>query len=244
MGSPKISQMGVPRIEMSTARTRSNSDPDRLLAMSTGHLSPAHLQSGAWSLAGAAAVGYALGLLPSAALAARVASGGKVDLRASGTGNPGGANAAAVLGRRWGYGVMAADIAKGAVACRLGRRVGGDIGQHVAAVSAVVGHCYPVTHGFRGGKGVATSVGQCLMTLPAYVPIDLGVAAVVAAGPWRQRALPATMAASATWVAASIVWWRRQLPNAWGGPVTIAHPLAAAASSAIIATRFLEGRRP
>lgn len=205
---------------------------------------PASRRTSAPGLVAAAAIGYAAGLLPSATLAARAASGGEVDLRQAGSGNPGGANAAAVLGRRWGYAVMAADIAKGAVACRIGRRIGGDTGQHVAAVSAVVGHCYPVTHGFRGGKGVATSVGQCVMTLPAYVPIDLGVAALVAAGPWRQRAFPATMAASATWVAATIVWWRRQLPNAWGGPVTVAHPIAAAASSAIIATRFIEGRRP
>lgn len=208
------------------------------------HAPPASPRTNAPRLVAAAAIGYAAGLLPSATLAARAASGGEVDLRQAGSGNPGGANAAAVLGRRWGYAVMAADIAKGAVACRVGRRIGGDTGQHVAAVAAVVGHCYPVTHGFRGGKGVATSVGQCLMTLPAYVPLDLGVATLVAAGPWRQRAFPATMAASATWVGASIVWWRHQLPNAWGGRVTVAHPVAAAASSAIIATRFIEGRRP
>ncbi|MCO8129071.1 glycerol-3-phosphate acyltransferase [Acidimicrobiia bacterium EGI L10123] len=196
------------------------------------------------ALALAALVGYAAGLVPSASLAARAASGGQVDLRTAGSGNPGGANAAAVLGRRWGYAVMAADITKGAVACRAGRRLAGGPGQHVAAVAAVLGHCYPATHRFRGGKGVATSVGQCLMTLPAYVPIDLGVAAAVAAGPWRQRAFPATMAASATWVAACVLWWRRQLPNAWGGPVTVGHPIAAAASSAIITTRFLAERRP
>jgi acyl phosphate:glycerol-3-phosphate acyltransferase len=197
-----------------------------------------------WSgLLAAAVLGYVAGLLPSASLAARAASGGQVDLRSAGTGNPGGANAAAVLGRRWGYAVMAADITKGAVACRVGRRLAGDAGQHAAGVAAVVGHCYPVTHGFRGGKGVATSVGQCLATLPVYVPIDLGVATAVAAGPWRNRAFPATMAASATWVAASLVWWRRQLPNAWGGPVTVGHPIAAATSSAIITTRFIAGRR-
>ncbi|MGK2930372.1 MAG: glycerol-3-phosphate acyltransferase [Acidimicrobiales bacterium] len=200
-------------------------------------------RSAPWQLAAASAIGYAAGLVPSASLAARAASGGQVDLRAAGTGNPGGANAAVVLGRRWGYGVMAADIAKGAVACRVGRRLAGDAGQHVAGVAAVVGHCYPVTHGFNGGKGVATSVGQCLATLPAYVPIDLGVATAVAAGPWRDRAFPATMVASATWVAASLLWWRRQLPNAWGGSVTLGHAVAAAASSGIIATRFLAGRR-
>lgn len=195
-----------------------------------------------WRLALSVGFGYAAGLLPSATLAARAASGGAVDLRASGTGNPGGANAAAVLGRRWGWAVMAADIAKGAAAARVGRRLAGDPGQHVGAVAAVVGHCYPVTHGFRGGKGVATSVGQCLATLPAYLPVDLGVATAVAAGPWRQRSFPATMAASAVWVAASLLWWRRRLPNAWGGAVTIGHPLAAAATSAIIAGRFLQER--
>lgn len=205
---------------------------------------PGSVDAVSWSdLAAVAAIGYVAGLVPSASLAARAATGGQVDLRSAGSGNPGGANAAAVLGRRWGYAVMAADIAKGSFACRVGRRVAGDAGQHVAGVAAVVGHCYPVTHGFRGGKGVATSVGQCLATLPAYVPIDLGVATAVAAGPWRQRAFPATMAASATWVVASLLWWRRQLPNAWGGPVTSGHPIAAAASSAIIATRFLAGRR-
>jgi glycerol-3-phosphate acyltransferase PlsY len=190
----------------------------------------------------AATVGYVIGLLPSAAVAARLASNGEVDLRAVGTGNPGGANAAAVLGRGWGYAVMAADIAKGAVACRIGRQLAGDNGQHVAGVAAVVGHCYPVTHRFRGGKGVATSVGQCLATMPAYLPIDLGVATAVAAGPWRHRAFPATMAASATWVAAGLIWWHRQLPNAWGGRPTMAHPVAAMASTAVIATRFLAGR--
>jgi glycerol-3-phosphate acyltransferase PlsY len=194
-------------------------------------------------LCGAVAIGYAAGLVPSASLAARAASGGQVDLRTAGTGNPGGANAAAVLGRRWGYGVMVADVAKGVLACRIGRRLAGDAGQHAAGIAAVVGHCYPVTHGFRGGKGVATSGGQCLATLPAGVPIDVAVAAAVAAGPWKGRAFPATVAASVTWVCASVLWWRRQLPNAWGGPPTAGHVIAAATSSAVVATRFAAGRR-
>lgn len=195
------------------------------------------------ALLAAAAVGYTAGLLPSAALAARAASGGRIDLRRAGSGNPGGANAAAVLGRGWGVGVMAADIAKGALASRIGRRLAGDPGQHVAAVAAVLGHCHPVTHGFRGGKGVATAVGQCLATLPASLPIDLGVAAAAAAVPSRQRSLAGTTAAALTWVGAGVVWRRRNLPNAWGGPVTIGHPVAAAASSAIVLSRFRAERR-
>lgn len=191
------------------------------------------------------ALGYVAGLVPSADLATRAATGGRVDLREAGTGNPGGANAAAVLGKRWGCAVMAADIAKGVVACRIGRRVAGDPGQHVAGVAAVVGHCYPATNGFRGGKGVATSVGQCLATLPVYVPFDLGVAAATAVAPWwRQRAFAATLAASGAWVGAAVLWWRADLPNAWGGRPTVGHPIAAATSTAIIAHRFLRGARP
>lgn len=192
--------------------------------------------------AAAAAAGYLLGLLPSASLAAKLASRGRVDLRQHGTGNPGGANAAAVLGRRWGYGVMAADIAKAAVACRVGRRLAGDRGQHLAGFSSVLGHCYPVTHGFRGGKGVGCSAGQCLATFPVFFPLDVGIAAAVAAGPWRQRAFAATAVSSAAWVAASALWWRRGWPNGWGGVPSAGLPVAAAATSAVILHRFHVGR--
>ena len=196
-----------------------------------------------WGRVGtAAAVGYVAGLLPSADVAARIASGGQVDLREHGSGNPGGANATAVLGARWGFAVIAADITKGALAARVGRRIAGDTGQHVAAVASVVGHCYPVTKQFRGGKGVGCSVGQCLATFPAYVPADLAVATLVAAGPWKQRAFAATAASSVVWVAAATLWWRRGWPNAWGGTPTVGLPIAAAVSSAVVVQRFVAGK--
>ena len=190
-----------------------------------------------------AAVGYLAGTIPSADLAAKAASGGSVDLRSSGTGNPGAANAMAVLGSRWGTVIMAADIAKAAAASGVGRRVAGPSGANLAGTAAVVGHCFPVWNGFRGGKGVACSVGQCLVTFPAYLPFDLGVAALTASGPWRSRARSATVAASVAWVAAATVWWRRRLPNAWGPPATGALPLGAVASSAVILYRFFPRAR-
>ncbi len=198
--------------------------------------------SGWTQVLSAAVAGYVVGLVPSADIASRLATGGRVDLRSHGSGNPGGANAAAVLGRRWGYSVMAADIAKGAAAARIGLRLAGDRGQHAAAVGSVVGHCYPVTKGFRGGKGVGCSVGQCLATLPAYLPVDLAVASAVAAGPWKQRAFTATAASSVVWIGAATLWWRRGWPNGWGGPPTAALPIAAAASSAVIFQRFWASR--
>lgn len=195
-------------------------------------------------LVATAALGYLAGSIPSADIASRVAAGGTVDLRTAGSGNPGGANAAAVLGPRWGYAVMGADIAKSAGACRLGGRVAGPAGSHLAGTAAVVGHCFPVWSGFRGGKGVACSVGQCLATFPAYFPIDIAVAAATASGPWRQRAFAASTVASATWVLAAVLWWRRRLPTGWGPEPTAHLPAAAAASSAIVFYRFARGRRP
>jgi acyl phosphate:glycerol-3-phosphate acyltransferase len=195
-------------------------------------------------LVAAAAAGYLIGSAPSADVAVRLAGGG-ADLRTSGSGNPGAANAIAVLGPRWGYGVMGADIAKGALACTAGRVAVGGTGAHLAGVAAVAGHCYPVWSRFRGGKGVATSVGQCAATFPAWSLLDLGVAAAVAASPrWRRRAMTATAASCATWVAAATLWWRRRWPNLWGPPPSAALPLAAAASSALILHRFATATAP
>lgn len=193
--------------------------------------------------AAAAGAGYALGTIPSADMAARLATRGRTDLRATGSGNPGAANAMAVLGSGWGLGVLAADIAKGAAAGAAGRRLAASTGAHVASTAAVVGHCFPVWSGFRGGKGVATSVGQCLVTFPAYVPIDLTVAAATATRRFRRRSYAATAAASGTWVVSSLVWWRRGWPNLWGPAPTVALPLAALTSSAVILSRFAAAER-
>jgi len=192
----------------------------------------------------AAALGYLLGTLPSADIAARLASGGHVDLRVHGSGNPGGANAKQVLGSKWGYAVMAADIGKGGIASIAGAALGGGLGAHVAGTASVLGHCFPVWNGFRGGKGVACSVGQAAITFPAYFPVDLGVAALTSKGPFKSRAFAATTVASTTWVAAAFLWWRKGWPNLWGPKPTIALPAAAAASSAVIMYKFAKARTP
>ena len=189
-------------------------------------------------------LGYLAGAIPFADLASQLSSGGTTDLRTTGSGNPGAANAIAVLGPAWGYGVLTADVAKGAVACRVGRAVAGDSGAHAAGVAAVAGHCFPWHNGFKGGKGVAASAGQCLATFPAYFPIDMGVAALTSTRGWKQRAYATTVIASLTWVAAGVVWWRRGWPNLWGPRPTAGLPAAAAASSAMILYRFATASRP
>ena len=191
-------------------------------------------------LAAVAAGGYLLGTLPSSGGAARLTTGGAIDLRSSGTGNPGGMNAQRLLGRRVGALVIAADVAKGVAACGLGRRSAGDVGAHVAGVAAVTGHCYPLWTRFHGGKGVATSFGQCLYTLPAYAPVDVAVAMTVARTPGLRRpALVSVGVSSIAWVLAGIVWWRRALPNLWGPRPTVALPAANAATVLVIALRAI-----
>ncbi len=196
-------------------------------------------------LVGSAVTGYVAGTLPSAAIAARLATGGRTDLRVTGSGNPGAANAMAVLGTGWGLGVLGADVAKAAVACCTGRLLADGPGSHLAGVAAVAGHCFPWNASFKGGKGVAASAGQCLVTFPAYFPIDVAVAALTGAVPaWRNRAFATTAVASVTWVGAAFVWWRRGWPNLWGPRPSAGLPLAAAATSAMIGYRFASASGP
>jgi glycerol-3-phosphate acyltransferase PlsY len=120
----------------------------------------------------------------------------------------------------------------------------GDNGAHVAGVAAVVGHCFPVWNGFRGGKGVAASAGQCLATFPAYFPVDLAVAGLTSVSrTWRQRAFATTAVASAAWVLGGLLWWRKGWPNLWGPKPTAALPASAAATSAVILWKFAAASR-
>ena len=186
---------------------------------------------------------YLLGTVSTADIVAKKTSGS--DLRSQGTGNPGAANAMKVLGPRAGLTVMAGDIGKGVAACAIGAALAGSTGAHLAGTASVAGHCYPITNRFKGGKGVATSVGQCFATFPAYFPIDVGVAAATAAVPaWKQRAFAATLVSSTCWVAGAILWWAKGWRNLWGPKPTVMLPIGALLSSAIITERFIAAGPP
>lgn len=106
---------------------------------------------------------YLLGTFPSAHLVAR-ASG--VDITTFGSGNPGASNVTRALGWRKGIWVFVLDAAKGAVAAGIGLAVDGRPAGYLLGAAAVLGHVYPVTRRFRGGKGVATGGGVLLVMLP------------------------------------------------------------------------------
>jgi glycerol-3-phosphate acyltransferase PlsY len=115
-------------------------------------------------VAAVAVVGYFLGTFPSAVIVAR-ANG--IDITARGSGNPGASNVARTLGWKKGVVVYVLDALKGVAAVVIGRVVAGDAGGYWCAASAVVGHVFPVSRGFRGGKGVATGSGSVLVLQPA-----------------------------------------------------------------------------
>jgi len=189
-----------------------------------------------------AGAGYLLGSISWADLAARRATAGQIDLRAVGSGNPGALNAIEILGPRWGAAVGVADIAKGVAASLVGRALAGDVGAHVGGTAAVVGHCYPVWSGFRGGRGMACACGQCLANFPAGVPLGIVAGAAGVAGPFERRSYAATVSVTTTWVAASLVWWLRGRRNAWGPAPTFTLPVATAVSSAIVLRRSANAR--
>jgi glycerol-3-phosphate acyltransferase PlsY len=174
-------------------------------------------------------------------VASHLASGGSIDLRTAGSGNPGALNAAQQLGSGWGAGVLIADAAKGFVGAVAGRRLAGGTGAYLAATAAVGGHIAPVWSRFRGGKGVATSAGACLAVFPAYFPVDAAVATAGVAG--TRNPETATRISSLLWTLAAVAWWRRRWPNAWGPRPTVGLPLFAATSSAMILARFAQAKR-
>lgn len=190
----------------------------------------------------ATAAGYLAGSIPSADIATRLARTNVNDLRATGSGNPGALNAAAVLGRRWGVAVLGADMAKGAAAGVIGRAIAGPSGAYAAATASIAGHIVPVWSGGRGGKGVATSAGACAAVFPAYFPIDAAVAATAAVT--ARNAERTIWISSAAWVAAALVWWRRGLSNAWGPSPTGGLPLFAIAGATMILAKFRAARIP
>ena len=102
-----------------------------------------------------------------------------IDIRKQGSGNAGGTNAFRTQGFKFAFGVVLIDVGKGALAAYLALRFSSstflDVLPYVAVTAAVIGHVWPVFHGFRGGKGAATLVGGVLLLWPMAVLVMLVV---------------------------------------------------------------------
>ena len=110
-----------------------------------------------WMLAFLAA--YLIGSIPFGLLLAKAA--GKGDIREIGSGNIGATNVLRTGNKGLAAATLLLDLAKGLAAVMIARHLWPDA-LGLAALAAIVGHCFPVWLGFRGGKGVATFAGVCL----------------------------------------------------------------------------------
>lgn len=103
-------------------------------------------------------IGYLLGSLSSSVLLSIKAWGG--DVRKKGSGNAGATNMARVYGWAAGILTLACDMAKAGLSVWIGWKLLGDWGLAAGGMACMVGHCFPVFHHFKGGKGI--SVGAIL----------------------------------------------------------------------------------
>ena len=120
---------------------------------------------------GAVIVSYFLGTFPSALI---VAKRGGVDVTAAGSGNPGTSNVVRLLGWKYGLVVFLADVLKGSASVAIAWFVMNTQPDalrvsylaYVCGYAAVIGHTFPITRKFVGGKGVATGGGVMYVLYP------------------------------------------------------------------------------
>jgi acyl phosphate:glycerol-3-phosphate acyltransferase len=95
------------------------------------------------------------------------------DIREIGTKNPGAANVARCIGKKWGVLVWLGDTIKGMVPLVFAQNMGitNTIVLTLIGLAAVVGHCYSVFLRFKGGKGAATTGGIVLFLMPLLFPL-------------------------------------------------------------------------
>ncbi len=127
----------------------------------------------------ALAAGYLLGSVDFAVLVGKLKG---VDIYSVGSGNPGTSNVLRTMGKGAAVAVLAGDLLKGLAAGLVGFLVApagtGLLSSGLIAAAgfmAVVGHCYPLFHRFKGGKGIATGLGVIIWASPLAALVLLSV---------------------------------------------------------------------
>jgi acyl phosphate:glycerol-3-phosphate acyltransferase len=154
---------------------------------------------------------YLLGSIPFGVILARLFGG--TDVRKAGSGNIGATNVARVVGPLAGILTLILDAAKGAAAVLLAGRLSNDNAtwMMIAALAALLGHCFPVWLKFKGGKGVATAAGvfAALCPLACLAAVVLFVLVVIF---WRFVSLGSISAAAAMPLLIYFLWAPHHAP--------------------------------
>ncbi|MDR3214677.1 MAG: glycerol-3-phosphate 1-O-acyltransferase PlsY [Bacilli bacterium] len=121
--------------------------------------------------------GYLVGSIPFALVIGKTFY--HTDIRTKGSGNLGGTNMGRTLGKKAGLSVMILDILKAFILVMIAKYLNEiaslNINPYLIGLACVIGHCYPIFAGFKGGKGVACATGLLL----ALNPILLFIAIVL-----------------------------------------------------------------
>ena len=156
----------------------------------------------------AALLGYLCGSIPFGLLLTKAAGMG--DVRKIGSGNIGATNVLRTGNKGLAAATLLLDLAKGWLPVFLAWQFF-PAGVPFAALGAVVGHCFPVWLGFKGGKGVATNAGVAFgLAWPigvAYALVWLGVLAIS-----RISSLAGMTAVVAAVIAAAALGWMQFVP--------------------------------
>jgi glycerol-3-phosphate acyltransferase PlsY len=151
------------------------------------------------------AIGYLLGSIPFGFLLTRQVG---IDIRTVGSGNIGSTNVLRTGNKGLALATLLLDAGKGTLAVVLARHFFGIEAGVLAGAAALVGHCWPVWLGFRGGKGVATILGIALALVP--------LAGIVALLVWLGGALLtrySSVGGMAAAVAAPLLAWALGAPH-------------------------------
>jgi glycerol-3-phosphate acyltransferase PlsY len=154
---------------------------------------------------------YLLGSIPFGLLFTWIFGGG--DVRKGGSGNIGATNVARVAGPMPAVLTLLFDVAKGAMPVWLAGRISNQSAtwMMIAALAALLGHCFPVWLKFRGGKGVATAAGAFLVLCP---PALLGsvILFLLVLSFWRYVSLASISAAAAMPLLIYLLWAPHHAP--------------------------------
>lgn len=128
-----------------------------------------------------AVIGYLLGCIPVGVLISKMYA--DTDIRKTGSGNSGTTNVLRTLGWLPSILTLAGDCVKGILGAYIGKTLGGETGMLLGGLCAVLGHDFPVFMRFKGGKGIATSLGVTIIIAPAVAPwlvvIVIGIVALI-----------------------------------------------------------------
>lgn len=124
-------------------------------------------------------IGYLIGCFSTSVIVGKLWS--NIDIRNYGSGNAGSTNVLRTLGFKAALVTFLGDCLKAILAVYIGRRIGGDISAIYGGLGAIIGHNWPVFFQFKGGKGIASTIGVIISInfILGIIVILIGIAVVL-----------------------------------------------------------------